>query len=174
MKLRLGANMGVMYFVPGPSYGLNFSARGGLRLSDLLGAYLDVAWALGLGGGGSVSNGTVSTVSLSAAAYRRFALMGELNFGWLFVAAGPALVQGTWGGVKATSGTSYAYAADGNFPGLLARLGFQFGSRNRFTLALEGTVVIGKVSTSDTGSSVKKGDMTLAYSPVLMLGWDLN
>ena len=176
MKLRLGANVGIMYFVPGPSYGANFCVRAGLRLTDLLGAYLDVSWGLGFGGGGSVS-GNTSTVHLSAAGYRRVAVMGELTWGWLFFAVGPAFAQGTWGGVKSSGGVSQAYAADGNFPGAVARLGLQFGSRNRFTVALEGTVLIGKVSSADqtaAGSSVKTGDMTLGYSPVLMLGWDMN
>jgi hypothetical protein len=184
LKLRLGANLGIMMFSPGPSYGLNFSARAGVRLGSLLAAYLDAGKGFGLGGGGSVSQSGAS-LSVNVVGYWRVGVVGELTLGPLFLSLGPALFNGSWVGVSESGGTSGAsqevYAAGGYFPSAIGRLGFAFGDTNKFTLAVEGMAVLGKVTevsqsggTSGASQSVKTGNRALAYSPALMLGWDMN
>ncbi len=184
LRLRVGVNGGIMVFFPGPSYGVNVSARAGVRLNDLLAVYADVGSGFGLGGGGSASNSSVS-VSVNAASYWRVGAMAEVSFGPLFISAGPALFKGAWAGITQAGGTSgasqAAFAAAGYFPAGLARVGLSFGDTSGFTLAVEGMAVIGKMTevnqsagTSGASQSAKVGKTTLGYSPTLMLGWDMN
>jgi hypothetical protein len=184
MKLRIGVNGGIMMFSPGPSYGLNVSLRAGVRLSELFAVYADAGGGFGLGGGGDVSDSGAS-VSVNTASYRRIGVMAEVTLGPLFLSVGPALFDGAWAGIAQGGGTSGAaqsvYVADGYFPSAVGRIGLGFGDGGKFTLALEGMVVIGEMtevaqSGGATGASqsAKTGNSAIGYSPVLVLGWDMN
>jgi hypothetical protein len=179
LRVRAGVNTGVMYFLPGPSYGASISARFGVHFGDALAAYVDFGSGFGLGRGGDIDESSVS-FSVSATNYWRVGIMGEAALGPFFVAAGPALLDGSWVGVSQSGGSSGAsqevYAVDGYCPAALARVGLSTGSRSKFTLALEGLVAfakVTKVSQSGGTQSVKSGNMKLAYSPTLVVGWDL-
>ncbi len=181
-KFRAGMNVGFMYFLPGPSYGANVSARVGMHFSDLLSAYIDGGAGFGLGGGASSTPSGGVKLSGSAAGFYRVGLMGELKFGPLFFAIGPALFNGTYDQIKVVADSSGTGSHDelqtvnGMYPAVLARLGLSFGKRNHFTLAVEGMAVLGsvtKVETS-TGTTGKTGGSVMALSPTVVLGWDLN
>ncbi len=185
-RIRAGADGAPALFVPGVSYGVNFSGRIGVQLKRMWGVYLDVGG--GFGFGGSISAGTGGGgVAINVADYWRLTPMAEADIGRLFfVALGPGVCGCTWGGVRqiaTPNGASQAaYVADGYFPELTARVGIGFGrTRNRFTLALETMIVFGSMtqvsqnaSTAGADQSVRIGNSAVGVAPALVFGWDLR
>ena len=186
VRIRAGAGGAPALFVPGISYGVNFSGRIGVQLKKMWGVYADVGG--GFGFGGSISAGTGGGgVSINVADYWRLMAMAEADIGRLFfVSFGPGVCGCTWGGVEeiATSmgASQAAYVSAGYFPALMARVGVGFGrTRNRFTLALENMVVFGKMtqvsqnaSMSGAEQSVKIGNFAPGWAPAIVLGWDMR
>src|SRR3954466_5395093 len=130
-RIRAGADGGFAVFVPGVSYGGNFSGRIGAQLKKMWGLYADIGG--GFGFGGSISAGTGGGgVSINVADFWRLTFMAEADIGRLFfVALGPGVCGCTWGSVQqiATSmgASQAAYVAAGYFPELTARIGVGFG-----------------------------------------------
>jgi len=186
MRVRAGASAGFAMFIPGISYGPAFSGRAGVAFNRLLAAYLD--FGFGAGFGANLNYGSGTGFSISVASYWRLSLVGELNLGPFFIALGPTLFDGQWMAVGEgvdSAGNAYqaAYVAGGSpvCPGVLGRIGFSFGRRNRFTLALEGQVIFGKMTsvsqnagTGGVHQGVYIGADTVGFAPALMLGWDMK
>jgi hypothetical protein len=186
IRVRAGANGAFAMFIPGISYGANFSGRGGVAFNRFFATYLDFGTGFGLGGTASFTGGNVG-LSINVVSYWRLSLVGELNLGPFFVALGPSLFDGAWMAVGENVGSSgvyqAAYVAGGKTcPALLGRIGFSFGHRNRFTLALEGQVVWGKMtqvsqnvsSSGDVNQHVRIGAEAVGFAPALTLGWDMK
>ena len=185
-RVRAGADGAPALFVPGISYGANFSGRIGVQIKKMWGAYVDVGGGFGLGG--SISAGTGGGgVSIDVADYWRLGFMGEIDLGrYFFLSLGPGVCGCTWGGVEqvATSmgGSQAAFVASGYFPMILSRVGVGIGrGRNKFTIALENMVTFGQMtevsqnaSTTGADQSVKIGNLAVGWAPGLMFGWDLR
>jgi hypothetical protein len=187
VRIRAGAGGAPALFVPGISYGVNFSGRIGVQLKKMWGLYADVGG--GFGFGGSISAGTGGGgVSINVADYWRLLAMAEADIGRLFfVSFGPGVCGCTWGGVSQFassngSASQAAYVASGYFPALMARVGVGIGrTRNRFTIALENMVVFGTMtqvsqnaSMSGAEQSVKIGNLTTGWAPAIVFGWDMR
>jgi hypothetical protein len=185
-RVRAGADGAFALFVPGVSYGANFSGRIGVQIKKMWGVYADVGGGFGFGGSISANTGG-GGVSINVADYWRLAVMGEADIGRLFfVSFGPGVCGCSFGGVSqiATSmgASQAAYASDGYFAALVSRVGVGFGqSRNRFTLALENMVVFGSMtkvsqnaSMSGTSQSVRVGNLAVGWAPGLVFGWDMR
>jgi hypothetical protein len=187
VRIRAGADGAPALFVPGISYGVNFSGRIGVQLKKMWGVYADVGG--GFGFGGSISAGTGGGgVSINVADYWRLLAMAEADIGRLFfVSFGPGVCGCTWGGVQQIamsngSASQAAYVAGGYFPALMARVGVGIGrTRNRFTIALENMVVFGTMtqvsqnaSMSGAQQSVKIGNLATGWAPAIVFGWDMR
>lgn len=186
-RVRAGADGAPALFVPGISYGVNFSGRIGVQIKRMWGAYLDVGGGFGLGG--SISAGTGGGgVSINVADYWRLGFMGEVDLGrYFFLSLGPGVCGCTWGGVdqvaSSTGGASQAaFVSSGYFPMILSRIGVGIGrGRNKFTIALENMVTFGKMtqvsqnaSMSGANQSVAIGNLAVGWAPGLMFGWDMR
>ena len=186
-RIRAGAGGAPAIFVPGISYGANFSGRIGVQLKRMWGVYADVGG--GFGFGGSISAGTGGGgISINVADYWRLSAMGEADIGrYFFVALGVGVCGCTWGNVQeiATSqgAEQAAYIADGYFPEVTARVGIGIGrTRHHFTIALENMVAFGRMtSVSQNASSngsvqqeVRIGNLAVGVAPALMFGWDMR
>lgn len=186
VRVRAGAAGAFALFIPGVSYGANFSGRIGVQLKKMWGVYADVGGGFGFGGSISANTGG-GGVSINVADYWRLHVMGEADIGrYFFVSFGPGVCGCTWGGVEqiATSmgATQAAYVSSGYFADLMARVGVGFGhGRNKFTLALENMVVFGKMtkvsqnaSMSGASQSVRIGNLAVGVAPAIMFGWDMR
>ena len=186
VRVRAGADGAPALFVPGISYGANFSGRIGVQLKRRWGAYVDVGG--GFGFGGSISAGTGGGgVSINVADYWRLGFMGEADIGrYFFVSFGPGVCGCTWGAVKQIAtqmgASQAAYVASGDFAMLLMRVGVGFGQgRNKLTLALENMVTFGSMtevsqnaSTAGADQSVRIGNLAVGWAPAIVLGWDMR
>jgi hypothetical protein len=186
VRIRAGADGAPALFVPGISYGANFSGRIGVQLKRMWGVYADIGGGFGFGGSISASTGG-GGVAINVADYWRLTFMAEADIGRLFfVALGPGVCGCTWGSVEqvATSmgASQAAYIAAGYFPEVTARIGVGFGkTRHRFTLALENMVTFGKMtSVSQNASmdgadqSVRIGNLAVGVAPAIVFGWDMR
>jgi hypothetical protein len=186
-RIRAGADGGFAVFVPGVSYGANFSGRIGAQLKRRWGVYADIGGGFGLGG--SISAGTGGGgVSINIADYWRLTAMAEADLGrFFFVSFGPGVCGCTFGGVSQVatsmgSASQAAWVSDGYFPELTARIGIGIGQgRHKFTMALENMVTFGTMtrvsqnaSMSGADQSVRIGNLTVGWAPALVFGWDMR
>lgn len=185
-RVRAGADGAPALFIPGVSYGVNFSGRIGVQLERMWGVYADVGG--GFGFGGSISAGTGGGgVSINVADYWRLLAMGEADIGRrFFVAVGVGVCGCTWGGVEqiatAQGAQQAAYVSAGYDPALMARIGLGFGrTRHKFTLAVENMVAFGKMtsvsqnaSMNGADQSVKIGNLAVGFAPAIVFGWDMR
>jgi len=186
-RIRAGADGAPAIFVPGVSYGTNFSGRIGVQIKRRWGVYADLGG--GFGFGGSISAGTGGGgVSINVADYWRLTFMGEIDLGrYFFLSLGPGVCGCTWGGVSQVassngSASQAAYVADGYFPEIVSRIGVGIGrGRHKFTVALENMVVFGSMtrvsqnaSMSGADQSVRIGNLAVGWAPGIMLGWDMR
>ena len=185
-RIRAGANGAPALFIPGISYGVNFSGRIGVQLKRMWGVYADIGG--GFGFGGSISAGTGGGgVSINVADYWRLLAMGEADIGRLFfVSLGAGVCGCTWGGLSQIAtqqgAQQAAYVAAGYDPALLARIGVGFGrTRHKFTLAVENMVAFGKMtsvsqnaSMNGADQSVRIGNLAVGWAPALVFGWDMR
>jgi hypothetical protein len=186
-RIRAGADGGFAVFVPGVSYGANFSGRIGAQLKKMWGVYADIGG--GFGFGGSISAGTGGGgVSINIADYWRLTAMAEADIGrFFFVSFGPGVCGCTFGGVSQVamsngSASQAAWVSAGYFPELTARIGIGIGQgRHKFTMALENMVTFGTMtrvsqnaSMSGADQSVRIGNLAVGWAPALVFGWDMR
>jgi hypothetical protein len=186
VRVRAGVDGGPALFVPGVSYGANFSGRIGVQLKKMWGVYADVGGGFGLGGSISASAGG-GGVSINVADYWRLMAMAEADIGKMFfVSFGPGVCGCAFGGLSqiATSqgASQAAWVSDGYDAALMARIGLGIGhGRNKFTMALENMVVFGKMtqvsqnaSMNGADQSVRIGNLAVGWAPALVFGWDMR
>ncbi len=168
MRLRFGASAGIGASLNPTAVVFAGEGRIGWQLTQMLGAYVAVSDLGGIGIG-VTANSSGGSASITGIGYYRFALVGEATFfDRLFVAAGPALVDGAWASVTAggssTSASAGATTVQGVFPALNARLGVGFGHANDsgrrtgFNLMLDAAAIF------------SNGGVTLV--PMLMFGFE--
>jgi hypothetical protein len=186
VHVRAGADGGPAIFVPGVSYGANFSGRIGVQLKKMWGVYADLGGGFGFGGSISANSGG-GGVSINVADYWRLMAMAEADIGRMFfVSFGPGVCGCAFGGITqiATSmgGSQAAWVSDGYDPALMARIGLGIGhGRNKFTIALENMVAFGKMTqvsqnatTNGADQSVRIGNLAVGWAPALVFGWDMR
>jgi hypothetical protein len=189
MRVRWGVTGGAGYFIPASAVDFGASARIGVQLSNLLGAYLDVGYTAGIGLGGSFT-GTGGSISVSGVGFWHVAPTVELDLGKFFIAGGPALASGGWGQISqgadsSGNATQSAVATSGLMYGLDLRTGLTFGAqqpsgrRSGFTLALDFKLLAARVvsvtqqaGSSGASQSIRTGDMVIGMTPMLVLGYD--
>ncbi len=189
-RWRAGASVGGGTFFPGPMINFGGEIRGGWEFTDMLGVYLTLGRGSGLWLGGGYNNGTV-TESISAVGYWEFGVEGELLLGnHFYIALGPKVVDGGWGFLTQSGGTSGASqtagAVSGWFPGVEGKLGLGFGKPNPetgrrmgFTMYLDALVVFGgggvKISQSGGTGGASQNVAPLGgvgIAPMLMFGFE--
>lgn len=193
-RIRWGASGSVGWHVPAPALTFGGEGRIGYQVSKMFSAYLAVGGTAGVGFG--VSAGFEgATVSVTAISYYYFGALAELYLGNLFfVAGGPVLANGGYGG--ATMGASSSGVAEQNIiasggikPGLNIRLGLGLPGpakpsfrRGGFTLGVDTMILFHLNSTIVTqradgpngtaGASVTTTGTTVSIVPMLMIGYD--
>jgi len=166
VRARVGANVGLMAFIPGVSWGANSSFRGGVAIKRYIAAYAEFGSGFGLG----ASVTPRGNFNVGVAWFWRLAAMAEFNLGGFFVGLGPALFKGAW----VAASKEVGYWAGGYCPAVNMRLGYGFGHRNRFTLGLEGMLVFAKVYEVAWDRGKRIGDSAIGFAPALTFGWDLK
>jgi hypothetical protein len=186
VRIRAGADGAPALFVPGISYGANFSGRIGVQLKKMWGVYADVGG--GFGFGGSISAGAGGGgVSINVADYWRLMFMAEADIGRMFfVSFGPGVCGCTFGGINqiatAQGASQAAWVSGGYDAALMARVGLGIGrGRNKFTIALENMVAFGKMtqvsqnaSMAGADQSVRIGHLAVGWAPGIVFGWDMR
>lgn len=190
---RGGASAGLGLFLPGPQFAWNlFSLHAGVQVNPMFGAYLRFAnsGSIGIGLGLSPTGGSVS---LAASGFWLIGANAELSLGdSFFLAGGPQVGLGGWGGAAVEAGTSGGaikeYAASGPMPGLDFKIGFATGGGGsrvkrahggRFVIYVDVSmlyatkVVEVNASGGTTGAAISVGfSESLSIAPTIHLGYE--
>lgn len=192
-RVRWGVNAQLGLFLPQTAVMIGAQGRVGYQFSRLLAIYGDIGANVGFGIGGSVSRSGAVQGSINIVTYWKLAALAELTLGDHFnVAAGPLIASGAWAGISAGADASGSanqttVVAGGWMPGLDARLGFGFGSRNPntgrrsgFNIGLDFVVLFApnslytRTEAGAGGASVevKSNGLAVGFVPTLTLGFD--
>jgi hypothetical protein len=191
-RIRWGVNAQLGVFLPQTAVMFGAQGRVGYQFSSLLAVYGDIGADVGIGIGGSVSPSGATSASINIVTYWKLAALAELTLGDHFnVAAGPLIASGAWAGISAAASNSGAtqstVVAGGWMPGVDARLGFGFGSKNPhtgrrsgFNIGLDFVVLFSPNSLythTEAGAGgasveVQNSGLAVGFVPTLTLGYD--